>query len=338
MQRRQALQCLLRGLTAGSLLGPAALHAQSPPASQPGRVQLGQQAGATGQQAGRLGQRPQANLQTAPEVVEQLRRWEHHTRNIQRLHGEFERYVYDSTFLVERRSEGEFWYESPDHARIDLRASTRLPDPDPDTGVRLNPLKLGTNGQPFSVQADSPSRWVCRGDALLVMDETNKTFDVLDIPPHLQGRNITASPLPFLFGINADAMQRRYNLAPGGMTTYRDRPVVHLQAGPKLEADRKEWGRAEVLLDPGTFFKDGQGQPIYIPLAIKLLDPSGQTETVYVFYPDKTKLNQTLFWGNPFRDPGLLSGYRMQSRQTIAEEPNDQQRTVESDRQSGQTN
>jgi hypothetical protein len=66
-----------------------------------------------------------------------------------------------------------------------------------------------------------------------------------------------------------------------------------------------------------------------VPVAIKLLDPSGQKETVYVFFPDRTKLNQTLLWGNPFRDPGLLSGYELGTRQTIAIDPDERQRTVE---------
>lgn len=327
MQRRQALRTLICGLATSQLCGPTSLFAQTPS----GRVQLGPTNGASPAAAqpaaGQMGARPAPNLAQSPEVTASLQRWERYTRNIQRLHGQFERYIYDSTFLVERRAEGEFWYENPDKARIDLRPSTRLPDADAN-GLRLNTRKIGANGKPFSVQPDDASRWVCRGDALLIIDDLNKKYSVLDIPPHLQGQNITKSPLPFLFGINAAAMQQRYLLNPGGMQIYQNRTVVHLVAYPKLASDAKEWQRAEVLLDPGNYFQDNNREPIYIPVAIKLLDPSGQTETVYVFYPDQTKLNQTLLWGNPFKDPGLLSGYTLATRQTLSA-GEEQQRTVE---------
>ncbi|MFV0444921.1 MAG: hypothetical protein ACK5Q5_15215 [Planctomycetaceae bacterium] len=322
MQRRQALRTLLCGLAASPLCGAASLFAQNPT----GRAQLGQTA-TVQPTAGQLGARPAPNFAPNQEVTAALQRWERYTRNIQRLHGQFERYIYDSTFLVERRAEGEFWYENPDKARIDLRPSTRLPEADAN-GMRLNPRKLGANGKPFSVQPDSGSRWVCRGDALLIIDDLNKNYDVLDIPPHMQGQNITKSPLPFVFGINAEAMERRYLLNPGVMETYQNRPIIHLVAYPKMQSDAKEWQRAEVLLDPGTYFQDSNREPIYIPVAIKLLDPSGQTETVYVFYPGETKLNQSLLWGNPFKDPGLLSGYKIGTRQTLAA-GDEQQRTVE---------
>lgn len=317
MQRRLALQHLLRGLAAGSLLGTTRIRAQ--------------QAGAPGG-AGALGQRPQMQFAPlAPEVRQVLDLWEIHTRDVQRLHGPFERYVYDSTFLEEKRAVGEFWYEQPDLGRIDINPSPNLPQPDAN-GQRLNPKKIGANGQPYSIKADSQSKWICRGDAMLAIDVEQRTFEVVEIPPHMQGKNITTSPLPFLFGMPAQQMDQRYFLSFGPMHNpqgaNKQRPVIHIVAYPKLAAAAKDWSRAEVLLDPGTRFA-ANGQPVYVPTAIKLLDPAGQQETVYVFKLDETKLNEKLFFGNPFKDPGLFSGYKCVARHRIAAEENDAQRTVQ---------
>lgn len=267
-----------------------------------------------------------------------MRKWELYTRNIQRLGGEFDRYVYDSTFLMERRAVGEFWFETPDKGRIDLKPcpDARLPPPN-ENKQRINPRKLGPNGQPFYVQADAASRWVCTGSLLLYIDDEQKTYEVMEIPPHLQGQNISKSPLPFLFGVNAQNMEARYFLAPGSVTELYGRPVVHVVASPKLQADSKEWQRAEVMLDPGTYFKDAEGQPIWAPVAIKLLDPSGQSETVYFFRLDKAKLNERRLFDNPFKEPdGIFTNYKCTGRHKLAADDS-QQRTVETPSNSGQT-
>ena len=62
MQRRHALQHLLRGFAAGGLVGPAALYGQGQCAVQPGVVQTGQPAAAA------PAQRPQAAFQPTEEV------------------------------------------------------------------------------------------------------------------------------------------------------------------------------------------------------------------------------------------------------------------------------
>ena len=231
---------------------------------------------------------------------------------------------------MEKRAVGQFWFETPDKGRIDLHPSTKLPEADAN-GQRLNLLKIGANGQPFSVQADTNSRWVCTGTMLLVIDDEQKTYEVMVIPPHLQGQNISKSPLPFLFGVKSDELQRRYFINPGSRTEMNKRPVAHIIAEPREAATAKEWSRAEVILDKGTYF-----QNVWVPLAIKLLDPSGQQETVYYFRPDTVKLNQSLLFGNPFKEPdGFFTNYTCTGRHTlVAEEPT--QRTVETPAAGGQ--
>lgn len=318
MERRQALKHVLRSLAVGGLCSPAALWAQGGPGT-PGVAQTGPGAGAP---AGQM-PRPAVQVVVDPELQRILQWWERYTKSISRLHGEFDRYVYDGTFLVEKRAVGEFWYEAPDQGRIDFlpAPANKLPQPNAN-GQRLNPKKTGPSGQPYVVQADISTRWICRGDALLYIDLDQKTCEIMDIPPHMQGKNITMSPLPFLFGMSAQEMTERYYLGLGERNDpegKRGAPMIHIIASPKQAAAAQEWKRAEVLLDPGTRFKDGQGQPVFVPAAIKLIDPTDQQETVYAFNLANTKLNPN-FFVNPFKNPGLLSGIKVTAHHKVPAE------------------
>lgn len=337
MQRRHVSQTLRLGLAAWSLCGWTLVHAQQPGGSSPGVVQTGPSqtgGGATGPGGGQL-PRPQMDLQEHPDVGPILTAWERYTRNIERLHGTFDRYVYDATFLVEKRAVGEFWYEAPDKGRLDFHPfpEERMP-PANDKGQRLNPNKRGPNDFPYTVVADGRSKWICRGDALLAINVDEKSYMLTEIPPHLQGKNITASPLPFLFGMNAAEMRKRFFLSIGPMHdpdgSRTGRRQLHLVAAPRLQALASEFSRAEVLLDPGTTLRDSQDQPIFVPFAIKMLDPTGQQETVYTFHLQTTKVNEgPLFFGNPFRSPALWQGYKLLEHRRLTLEEDPTQRTAE---------
>jgi TIGR03009 family protein len=319
---------MLRGFAAGSLLGSSALYAQ------PGGAQPAQQA-AGAAAPGALGARPKVFVEEISlECRQMLQAWEKYSQGVNDLHGEFERYVYDSTFLVEKRAIGEIWYEQPDKGRIDLRPSPRLPEVN-QNGQRLNPGKVGANGQPFTVQPDNTSKWICQGDALLAIDVEQKTYVIGEIPPHMQGKNIVKSPLPFIFGVSAAELEKRYYLslgskhAPRGNAEAKLAPTIHIVAAPKLAEDAKEWSRAEILLDPGTTFRDANNQPLIVPRALKLLDPTQQQETTYVFFLDRTKVNERRWFGDPFKEPGLLSGYKCTERFRVACPEDETKRTVE---------
>ncbi|MCA9054194.1 MAG: hypothetical protein KDA75_10180 [Planctomycetaceae bacterium] len=335
MHRRHVLQQLLKGLAAGSLLGPALLPAQNQPTGQAGVARTG--GAQPGQKTLSSVIRSQAEYKIDPAAWKALQQWEHYTKGVERLNGAFDRYVYDGTFLVEKRASGEFWYESPDKGRIDFRPTSEKLLPEPNaSGQRLNPRKQGPQGQPYTVQADNASRWVCRGDALLYIDDEQKTYEVMRIPPHMQGQNITRSPLPFLFGMSAEEMDRRYYITLGQRTEYAGRKVVNLIAAPRTEALAKEWSRAEVFLDPGTYFQDSNRQPVFVPVAMRLFDSTGNTETVYFFRLDQTKLNAGWLGGfrNPFTEPnGILQGYTCTGTHDVAMEPKEENRTVENPQQ-----
>lgn len=237
-------------------------------------------------------------LQLPGELETLLVTWEQKSAGIQRLRGTFMRYVYDDVFFVEKRAYGRFWYESPDKGRMDFRAA-ELPDPP------INEERLDPNGAPFRVQAEENQRWICTGEEIYILHDDSNLYDHIEIPPHQQGRNISQGPLPFLFGMRAEDAKQRYHLNlgdqhwPEGRVVQREgeppvqlRPQVHVVAYPKTEQDRREWRRAEVLLDGES----------YLPRAIRLLSPSMEKETVYVFNLSQMKVNERVWFPSPFNE------------------------------------
>ena len=90
--------------------------------------------------------------------------------------------------------------------------------------------------------------------------------------------------------------------------------MVHIVAHPKFKEAAAEWSRADVLLDPGTKFPG-----YFVPTAIRLMDPTGNKETVYVFTLNSMKMNEAVWLINPFREP-IDPRMKLRSR-TRAEAP-----------------
>lgn len=294
MNRRELLSWCVSGCVTGSvLLATRAGGAQD----QPGRARVGpapaQQRGSGQQsvpaQSGRE-QRPgpeSIQVQMPKELEDLLIVWERESGKISKLRGRMTRYVYDSVYSVEKRSIGMFWYQAPDMGRMDF-GPVKLPEPP------INPEKLAVNGQPFAVQSEGNQRWICTGKEIFIINDDARLYDRVEIPPTQQGKNIVNGPLPFLFGMRAEQAKLRYHLALGEQHNPRaNPPTIHVVAVPKLEVDAQEWSRAEVLLDGTTF----------VPKAMRLLNPQGTAETVYVFPAQYIKINELLPWlPNPFAE------------------------------------
>ena len=293
MTRRELLTWCVSGvLTGGFALSARTVFAQE----QPGRARIpGDQPGAQQQQQTSRIERPEpgtVELQMPRELEQLLLAWEQESAKVKKLKGKFHRFVYDGVYFVENRAAGEFWYESPDQGRMDFGISPLQP--------RTN--KKGPNGEPYTVQQDPLQRWVCTGKEIFIIHDNEKLFDRIEIPPQQQGRNIMNGPLPFLFGMKAEQAKERYHLNlgaqhwPQGRVTEKDgkpvqlAPQIHVVAVPKLDVDAREWSRAEVLLNIK-----------FLPTAIRLLDPTGNKETVYTFDPDSLEPNPLIPWlPNPF--------------------------------------
>ncbi|MEX0585744.1 MAG: hypothetical protein WD176_03820, partial [Pirellulales bacterium] len=184
MIRRQFLTwCIAAGLPGGIAMSPLRTLAQQPQA--PGRAKLQTaQPGAQPQGAGQppREQRPAANLvqvQLPKELEDVLIAWEHKSGEITRLRGAIEKITYDMVYFVEKRAEGNLWYQSPDQGRIDFRPSSKSDPSD----------KKGPKGETYTVQLEGRQRWICNGNMIYIIYDDEKLFDQVQIPAHQQGKN-----------------------------------------------------------------------------------------------------------------------------------------------------
>ncbi|HCS50377.1 hypothetical protein [Rubinisphaera sp.] len=248
--------------------------------------------------------KPAARITQAlnPELDHILNNWEKAGDFTKKLEGKHKRYIYDHVFMVEKWSEGEFYYESPDKGRIDLEAPSNFTEGQ----------KRARNGKEYAIQKDKPERWICDGKQVFAIDEDRKEYQRLPIPVDSQGENIVDGPLPFLFGISKEKVIARYNVtlhtAETGGRHNLEAGVIHLKVKPLWQQDAANWQQAEVMLDARS----------YLPTAIRLIHPGGNVETggnnetVYVFENVTRNADQgivgVLWKGDPF-DP-RLRGYK----------------------------
>ncbi|MCA9052605.1 MAG: serine protease [Planctomycetaceae bacterium] len=215
------------------------------------------------------------------------------------VHYEFQRYIYDSTFLTEKRAVGEVWRESPTRWRMDLRPATELPEPNAQ-GQRVNPRKVSLSGTPFSVVAETSNRWARTDEGLIYVDLQERTYEILALPRSLRFPRTEVSEVttrgwfgsfdllgiaryfgggypelhPALMSLPRDPelIRKRYQVTLGS-TTRADKSVVHLCLAPRFAEEVRTVSRVELLVDVDTG----------CCTAMKLFDPTGNIESVYVF-------------------------------------------------------
>jgi len=235
-----------------------------------------------------------------PALMKVLQDWHNKTKTIEKLQGEHERWTYEPVFAIAKKSEGKFYYESPDKGRIDLApgAPEKIKDEDP-TQPGVQTKEPGT-GKLYTVKLDKPERWICDGTQILRVDDSEKLYEIVPIPPAHQGNNIMDGPLPFLFGLPPQKALERYKLT---LNKPPSENTIWLEAWPLQKADASLWQRADVLLDATTF----------LPIAVKLYDLTKQQQgiTLYTFKntsPNKVNLLEIFPGQDPFK-PNLF-GYK----------------------------
>ncbi|MFN0196502.1 MAG: PASTA domain-containing protein [Planctomycetaceae bacterium] len=205
----------------------------------------------------------------SPELETFLMMWEKQTSNIKSLEGVHHRFTYDATWEIEKRAKGNFYYVAPDRGRIDLK-SVKIPK-----GTVSK--KKGTDGKPYRVEGDMPEMWISNGKVIIEVNEIDKTYSKFPLPEDMQGKNIMDGPLPFLFGMPADVAKKRYHLE---LLPAPDKGQILVKAKPLWKADAANYSEATVLLNEET----------YLPIAVKLVHPGGNEETVYRF--DNIQINK----------------------------------------------
>lgn len=228
-------------------------------------------AGNTGETGAAEAAPPQAEL---PLI---LLRWVAATREIRAAELRFRRYVYDSIHAEEIRGEGRFIFEAPGRGLYELRP-VELSD-----GVTSQ--RTTADGEPFEM---APDEWVScywTGTHLVWIDERERSYETMPLPEANTGdiRPVGswdrvwagwAGPqraLPGVIDAHTDSFIDRFDWT---LLLRNERQII-LQGRPKTDDDRFHLSLLQVVLDPNT----------YLTTATRMIDASGNRETVHVFEP-----------------------------------------------------
>jgi TIGR03009 family protein len=225
-----------------------------------------------------------------PRIDALLQEWSDRTKQIKRLQGTHIRATRNFDWGNESWAEGRFYVETPDKGRIDIRPYSKDLPKEKDVKPRRNPagrlVKLNI------VRDSKHDRWICDGKEIKAIDDDNKTYEAVKIPPNQQGVNIMDGPLPFLFGMPPERAKARYRFK----LLAQNEKAYAIQVRPNLKQDAVDWMQAELLLDRKTC----------LPLEVHLHNAAGTSETVYMFKDLQVNRIRFFFWSDPF-EPSMAS-------------------------------
>ena len=242
------------------------VQAQPPiaiPSQQPGQQQPGQQGPITPMAPPQQvvpappmpAAPPWANL--SPQELQQLelvlQAWEHKSGQVKTFSSEFDLWEYDMVWgkpnEPKKHSVGEVKYAQPDKGM-------------------------------YKINEEGGEYWMCDGNSVYQFNHTKRQLIEHRLPPQMRGKAISDGPLPFVFGVEAEKMKKRYWLrivTPREVVGQR----IHLEAMPKYREDAANFQLVEIMLS----------EPELTPFAVQIHEPNGKVRKVYRFEPSKTKIN-----------------------------------------------
>ncbi len=163
------------------------------------------------------------------QLQQLLLAWQQQSQGTKTLECKFTRWHYDMfaapAGLHATRGDGELKYASPDRGLF--RVDTLVFFAGMDNTQK--PVYKEQNGQ-FG------EHWVCNGKELIEFDRTKEECRIQELPPEMQGKNIISSPLPFVFNLDAQAIQQRYWVR---QVESGNPGIVLIEAWPKRQEDRR---------------------------------------------------------------------------------------------------
>lgn len=188
-----------------------------------------------------MGQAPFPALDPAHQkyLDEVLAAWENSTKGIDRFQCKFLRWQYDPT-------------KTNDPSAFYTGATGILRYMAPDKGLfKVEELQFrkqkqdGTWG--YEKIADQFGEWwICDGQSVHLYDQTQKVAKKYLLPPNMRGAEVFNSPLPFVFGVNAQKVNARFWIRP---LQPPNNNVILLEAYPKHQSDAMNYHHVSVYLD-----------------------------------------------------------------------------------------
>jgi TIGR03009 family protein len=278
-------QSIVRGVIRGLLVAIGLLAAQSlalaqapswnggPPGAQPNQP--------AGPQLPTLQRRP-ARQEAPPwfplspqeqmELDRVLEAWQQRSNEVKSFECSFTCWEYDAIFVDRTK---------PDKASFTDHGTIRYAAPDKGLFEVEGDKTEDPQGQRWD-------KWICDGKSVFRFERPKKELHEYPLPPELQGKGITNSPLPFLFGAEAENLRKRYYLH---IVTPRDaQGEIWLEGWPRFQQDKANFHHAQlILLAKGM-----------VPSAMQIYETNSKDRKVYKF--DDVLINNPwrMFGGNPF--------------------------------------
>ncbi len=173
-----------------------------------------------------------------------LRAWEQKSGQITTFACEFTLLKYDGTWELQGKALEEARKKNPNaHAnntpRHQLRGEIKFAKP--DRGL----YRVASDEEPN--RGEEQEYWVCDGKALYTKEYSKKQVVEHRLPPEMQGKSIVDSPMPFVFGVEAQKMQERYWIRI--ITPPGNAGQVWIEAFPKRASDAANYRRVQVILE-----------------------------------------------------------------------------------------
>jgi TIGR03009 family protein len=256
---------------------PQAPHLQQRPAPPPAAQQRPQQ--------------PPAPFTLTPQEEAQVDRvlnlWEERNRQIKTFDCSFKRWTYDLVFARQDQplqpkfvEVGVIKYAAPDRGLFRIDKEER-------------------DGKEVAIEDARAEHWLCDGSSIYQYLPAKKKVEEHKLPAELRGKAIANSPLPFLFGAEAQRLKQRYFIR---LITPPDvaKEQIWLEAYPRFQQDAANFHRA-------TFSITSKDMS---PFALQLVQPNGKDYVTYRFDDIVVNDRLRLFQGNPFR-PFTPWGWQM---------------------------
>lgn len=223
-----------------------------------------------------------------------LQMWEDQSSQINTFDCQFERWEYDPVWgpgnkIPLIKSVGQLTYSKPDKGSFKINEIRRWTKNDPAQ-------ELWEPGDWVLQKHEIGEHWVCDGKAIYEYNHGKKQLVVTPLPPEMRGKSIVDGPLPFLFGADADKLNRRYWIR----SKQGKADTIWLEAYPRTQADAANYHHVDIMLQRKTM----------LPTALQVHMPNGQSRAVYMFQNPTVNGTLNKLFGSLFSAPRTPLGWK----------------------------
>lgn len=223
---------------------------------------------------------------------EALTYWQQSTAQIQRFECKFNRWQFDPTKTNNPNdfytaSSGVIRYLKPDKGMFQVE------------DLRYRREKDGGKVDYEALPGHFGEWWICDGASVHEYDRTEKKVTKYPLPANMRGAEVFNSPLPFVFGVNAQKIKERYWVRPlphpVGQDGKPNDKIIVIEAFPKFQADAINYHHVTIYLDRDKFL------PQALEIALTQWTPQAPHREVFEFKDRETnagllaKINEALF-------------------------------------------